>query len=180
MSIAIEPHIEGHSQASPSFNSQQSDGQGNQYLTFMLDDGEYGVDILRVQEIKGWDRVTPLPNAPDYLRGVINLRGAVVPIIDLRCRFNMARIEYSKTTVVIVLKVHHAKGERTMGFVVDAVSDVYSIGNDQLRQPPDLAGEGQNKVVKSLATVDGKMVILLDIDQLLDSNIEISPSSFLQ
>jgi purine-binding chemotaxis protein CheW len=144
----------------------QMDGQGNQFLTFVLGDGEYGVDILRVQEIKGWDLVTPLPNTPDYMRGVINLRGVIVPIIDLRRRFGMQQIELSKTTVVIVLKVLDERGERTMGFVVDAVSDVYSIADSQLRPPPDICGAGQTNFVKSLATVEGKMIVLLDIDRL--------------
>ena len=176
MSIAVE-QVQQHRNIQP--EARQSD-QGNQYLTFLLGEGEYGVDILRVQEIKGWDRVTPLPNTPDYMRGVINLRGAVVPIIDLRCRFRMEQVEYSKTTVIVVLKVHGEKGERTMGFVVDAVSDVYSIGDDQLRQPPDIGGAGQTSFVKSLATVDSKMVILLDIDQLVDSTIDVAPASLLQ
>lgn len=159
---------------------RQFDGQGNQYLTFFLGGEEYGVDILRVQEIKGWDKATPLPNTPDYMRGVINLRGSVVPIIDLRRRFGMDRVDYSKTTVIVVLKVHGDKGERTMGFVVDAVSDVYSVSDDQLRQPPDLGSAAQTNVVKSLATVDGKMVIVLDIDQLVDANTDGSPALLLQ
>ena len=152
--------------------SRQLDGVGNQYLTFLLAGEEYGVDILRVQEIKGWDRVTPIPNTNEYVLGVINLRGAVVPIIDLRLLFRMEKAEYTKTTVMMVLKVHCSTGERTMGFVVDAVSDVYSVSEDQLQPPPDL-GRAQNaNYVKSLATVEGKMVILLDIDQLVDRSVE--------
>ena len=96
-------------------------GEGEQYLTFMLAGEEYGVDILRVQEIKGWDNVTPIPNTPSYIKGVINLRGTIVPIIDLRERFSLETISYGPTTVVIVLKVNSDKGSRTMGIVVDAV-----------------------------------------------------------
>jgi len=151
---------------------RQLEGTGNQYLTFLLGGEEYGVDILRVQEIKGWDKVTPIPNTAEYVLGVINLRGAVVPIIDLRLRFRMAQIEYTKTTVVMVLRVQGGKGERTMGFVVDAVSDVYSVAEDQLRPPPDLGGAADSQFVKSLATVDNKMVILLDIDQLVDQSVD--------
>lgn len=150
--------------------ARQMEGTGNQFLTFLLDSEEYGVDILRVQEIKGWDRVTPIPNTAHYVLGVINLRGAVVPIIDLRLRFGMPRAEYTKTTVVMVLRVAHGQTEQTMGFVVDAVSDVYSVAADQLRPRPELGGAGEAQFVKSLATVDGKMVILLDIDQLVDLN----------
>jgi purine-binding chemotaxis protein CheW len=160
---------EVHSEVSP---SRQLDGTGNQYLTFLLGGEEYGVDILRVQEIKGWDRATPIPNTASYVLGVINLRGAVVPIIDLRLRFQMPQVEYTKTTVVMVLRVQAGNTERTMGFVVDAVSDVYSVADDQLRPKPDLGRAGEAHFVKSLATVDGKMVILLDIDQLVDLSAE--------
>jgi purine-binding chemotaxis protein CheW len=88
---------------------------------------EYGVDILAVQEIRGWEPTTVIPNAPDYIKGVINLRGTIVPIMDLRCRFNLERVEYSPVTVVIILKVETERGERVMFFVVDAFSDVHSI-----------------------------------------------------
>ena len=179
MSFAVE-QVKLQTQQMHSPEARQFDGQGKQYLTFMLDDEEYGVDILRVQEIKGWDRVTPLPNSPDYLKGVINLRGAVVPIIDLRRRFRMTQAEYSKTTVVVMLKIHDDNSERTMGFVVDAVSDVYSIGDDQLRLPPDLGGAAQPGFVKSLATVDQKMIILLDVDHLVDSAIGAAAGTVLQ
>lgn len=144
------------------------DALTRQYLTFLLDGEEYGVDILRVQEIKGWDKVTPIPNTRDFIQGVINLRGAVVPIIDLRRRFAKDPVAHSKTTVVIVLKVQGEKAERTMGFVVDAVSDVYSVGADQLRPAPDFGGT-EARFVKGLATVDRKMIILLDVDQLADA-----------
>lgn len=176
MSIAVEQHL-----AAPPSQMQpgvQLDGQGNQYLTFFLGAEEYGVDILRVQEIKGWENVTPLPNTSEDMRGVINLRGSVVPIIDLRRRFHMELVEYSKTTVIVVVKVQSVKGERTMGFVVDAVSDVYSISDGQLRPPPDVYGSEQQSFVKSLATVDSKMVILLDVDQMVASTIDVAPTSF--
>jgi purine-binding chemotaxis protein CheW len=145
---------------------------GTQVLTFVLDGEEYGVDILRVQEIKGWDRVTPIPNTVECVRGVINLRGTVVPIIDLRLRFAKPAIEYSKTTVVIVLKVHAQRGERIVGLVVDAVSDVYGIAASQLREAPELGGGSASRFVKGLATVGEKLVILLDIDQLVLSTFE--------
>ncbi len=141
----------------------------NQYLTFILDDAEYGVDILRVQEIKGWDSVTPIPNAPLYVRGVINLRGAIVPIVDLRQRFGLPRIEYGVTTVVVVLRVLHASGSRIMGIIVDAVSDVYNVTDDGMRPPPEFGSAISTAFVKGLATVGEKMVIMLDIDRLLNS-----------
>lgn len=162
MSTAIEEQI--HQLEKP------IDDLSQQFLTFLLDGEEYGVDILRVQEIKGWDKVTSIPNTSDYVEGVINLRGFVVPIINLRKRFAKEPVDHSKTTVVIVLKVHGEKGERTMGFIVDAVSDVYSVTSEQLRPPPDF-GAAQTNYVKGLATVDGKLVILLDVDQLADATV---------
>ncbi|NOY71513.1 MAG: purine-binding chemotaxis protein CheW [Gammaproteobacteria bacterium] len=139
----------------------------NQYLTFIMAEEEYAVDILRVQEIKGWDVATALPNTPDYVRGVINLRGTIVPIIDLRQRFGLDSIQYGATTVVIVLKVLSDAGERIMGVVVDAVSEVYNVSPDEIKPAPSF-GEVQKEVVKGLATVENKMIIILDIDQLLN------------
>lgn len=147
----------------------------DQYLTFMLNEEEYGVDILRVQEIKGWSSTTHIPNTPDYIRGVMNLRGAIVPIIDLRSRFMMPTIEHTATTVVIVLKVCAESGERTIGFVVDAVSDVYNVSIENFRPAPDFGGNVRTDFIRALATVDDKMVILLDIDVLVsDQSFECS------
>lgn len=141
----------------------------DQYLTFMLNGEEYGVDILRVQEIKGWIPTTRIPNTPEYIRGVMNLRGAIVPIIDLRLRFAMPAIEYTATTVVIVLKVHSDGVERTIGFVVDAVSDVYNVSAEQFRAAPDFGAHVHTDFIRALATVEEKMVILLDIDRLVSA-----------
>jgi len=142
----------------------------NQYLTFILSNEEYGVDILRVQEIRGWESVTTLPNAPEYIKGVINIRGTIVPIIDLRMRFGMKDVEYSPITVVIVLKVLNDEGrERVMGIVVDAVSDTYNIPEESLKPAPEFGDNIDLAYVKGLATVDEKMLILLDIDKLLNS-----------
>jgi purine-binding chemotaxis protein CheW len=148
---------------------------GEQYLTFMLNGEEYGVDILRVQEIKGWEAATEIPNTPSYVLGVINLRGAIMPVIDLRLRFGFESAEYTDTTVVIVLKVRNEQAiERTMGFVVDAVSDVYNISTSQLQAAPQFGGRVRTDYVKGLAMVDDKMVILMDIDHLVDSDAEFS------
>ena len=141
----------------------------DQYLTFILAGEAYGVDILRVQEIKGWDKVTHIPNTPDFMKGVINLRGAIVPIIDLRQRFDMERLEYGPTTVVVVLRVSSDDRERIMGVVVDAVSDVYNIPEDDFRPAPKNGSTVVMESVRSLATVNEKMVIILDIDHLLNS-----------
>lgn len=136
-----------------------------QFLTFLLDGEEYGVDILRVQELKAWDSVTPLPNTPAWVLGVINLRGLIVPIVDLRKRFGLREVAYGATTVVVVLKLEAGGRTRIVGVVVDAVSDVYNVGAADRKAPPDVGGT--NAFVRELATVGDKMVILLDIDALL-------------
>lgn len=143
----------------------------DQYLTFLLDGEEYGVDILRVQEIKGWDAVTPIPNTPDYVLGVMNLRGTVVPIIDLRKRFDLKSADYGATTVVIVVKVQDDDTQRTMGVVVDAVSEVYNISEADLKPSPNFGSAISTDSVKGLATVDDQMVILLDIDHLINRGV---------
>jgi purine-binding chemotaxis protein CheW len=140
----------------------------DQYLTFFLAGEEYGVDILRVQEIRGWTTATQIPNMPDFIKGVINLRGTIVPVIDLRRRFNMDAASYSATTVVIVLKVVSDKGDRVMGIVVDAVSDVYNVAADGIKPAPDFGHAISTDFLKGLATVNEKMVIVLDIDTLLN------------
>ena len=140
-----------------------------QYLTFFLADAEYGVDILRVQEIKGWDTVTALPNTPEYVQGVMNLRGAIVPIIDLRQRFRMERLHPGPTTAVVVLKVLHDHGSRIMGVVVDAVSDVHNVADAELRPAPECGSTASSECVQGLATINGQMLIILDIDQLLNT-----------
>jgi purine-binding chemotaxis protein CheW len=138
-----------------------------QYLTFFMSGEEYGVDILCVQEIRGWENATPLPNSPPHIRGVINLRGTIVPIIDLRLCFGLAAAEYTPVTVVIVLKIQTEKGSRVVGIVVDAVSDVYTLAPSDMRAVPDLGNGVDTRYVKSLVTVNGRMVILLDMAPLL-------------
>lgn len=145
-----------------------ADDAADQYLTFIMAEEEYGVDILSVQEIRGWEDATPIPNSPDFVKGVINLRGTIVPIIDLRLRFGLNQVDYGPMTVVIVLKVTTEKGTKVIGIVVDAVSDVYSLTSDEMRQPPDLGDQVNTTFIKGLANVEGKMVILLNIDVLLN------------
>ena len=148
----------------------QGDMSGDQFLTFMLAGEEYGVDILRVQEIKGLAGVTEIPNTPDYVLGVINLRGTVIPVVDLRLRFGIEALEYSKLTVVIVMRVQTPDAERTIGFVVDTVSDVYNILPDAVRESPDFGTEIDTSFVRGLVNVDDKMVIVLDVDKLADED----------
>lgn len=143
-----------------------------QFLTFVLGGEEYGVTILQVQGIQGWDRVTPIPNTPDFILGVINLRGSIVPIVDLRRRFGMPAAEFGPTTVVIVVRVaYEDRNERTLGLVVDAVSEVCSVNADDRKPAPDFGSNIKTDFVKGLATVENRMVILLDIDRLVGEGL---------
>ncbi len=152
-------------------HGNQSESVNNQYLTFILADEEYGVDILRVQEIKGMETVTPMPDVPEHIRGVVNLRGIIVPIMDLRLGLGLEAKEYGATTVVIVVKVYDNEAERTMGLIVDAVSEVYNIAGEELKPAPDFGAALRTDYVKGIATVDEKMLILLDVDELISNGL---------
>lgn len=147
-------------------NVSGSDAE-QQYLTFIMAGEEYGVDILAVQEIRGWEESTLIPNAPAYIKGVINLRGTIVPIMDLRTRFGLEDVDYSPVTVVIILKFESEQGERVMGIVVDAVSDVYAISDEETRKTPELTEDKNSVFIKGLVNVNDKMIILLDVESLL-------------
>lgn len=142
------------------FNESAAD----QCLTFMLAGEEYGVDIMKVQEIRSWEPVTKIPNTADFIKGVINLRGNVVPIIDMRKRFKLEEVEYSNATVVVVVRVTHGSDERTMGMVVDAVSEVYTVTEDMIKETPSLGGAISEKFIRGLVTIEDKLIIMLDID----------------
>lgn len=145
--------------------------EGQQYLTFLLGGEEYGVDILTVQEIRGWSKTTVIPNAPAHMLGVINLRGIIVPVIHLRKCFNLPEIEFTSTTVVVVVKVAHANGERTVGLVVDAVSDVHMISHEDINKSSVMTGAISTKFIKGLANINDKMIILLLIDELINEGV---------
>jgi purine-binding chemotaxis protein CheW len=135
-------------------------------LTFTLGDEEYGIDILRVQEIRGYDAVTKIANTPDFIKGVINLRGTIVPIVDLRIRFNLGKVEYDAFTVVIILMVR----DRVVGVVVDGVSDVITLQSNQINKVPEMVSTIETKYLVGLGTVDGRMLILVDIESLMTSH----------
>ncbi|MGM0541982.1 MAG: chemotaxis protein CheW [Pseudomonadota bacterium] len=150
----------------------QSTNNTDQVLSFILGHEEYGVDILRVQEIKGWEKTTPIPNTPNYVMGVINLRGAVVPIIDLRVRFGLQNITYNDTTVVIIVRSEDSAGtQKIMGLVVDGVSDVYTINKKELQIAPEMTGAVQSEYVDGLATINSQLVIILRVDPLINNGI---------
>jgi purine-binding chemotaxis protein CheW len=154
--------------------NQEAEASGAlQYLTFVCAGEEYGVEILCVQEIKGWEGVTRVPYTPSYLLGVMNLRGVIVPVIDLRARFGLESRSAGSTPVVIVVRVNNTEGgEKTAGIVVDAVSEVYAVTPDDIRPTPDLGASRSLACVRGLTNVDNKMVMLLDIDQLVVSCLE--------
>lgn len=141
-----------------------------EYLTFMLEGEEYGVDILCVQEIRVWSSVTELPNKPSYIKGVINLRGVIIPIIDLRLRFGKKPLDYNEQTVTIILR--HQSDEHTMvvGIVVDAVSEVYKLDNQSIRKAPAFGNNIDSCFLKGLASIEEKLIILLDSKVLLNEN----------
>lgn len=143
-----------------------------QYLTFVCAGEEYGVEILCVQEIKGWENVTRVPYTPHYLLGVMNLRGVIVPVIDLRLRFGLPARAMDISTVVIVVRVRAGHGEKTAGIVVDAVSEVYGVVPEDIKPAPSLGSSAESACVRGLATVDGKMVMLLDMGRLVSSCID--------
>lgn len=138
----------------------------HEYLTFTLGTEEYGIDILKVQEIRGYDAVTRIANAPEFLKGVINLRGVIVPIVDMRIRFNLGTPHYDEFTVVIIMNVLN----RVIGMVVDGVSDVVSLEPEQIRPAPELGSALDTRYLTGLGTVNGQMLILMDIEKLLSSD----------
>jgi purine-binding chemotaxis protein CheW len=135
----------------------------NEFLTFRLGSEEYGIEILKVQEIRGYDSITHIANSPDYIKGVINLRGIIVPIIDMRIKFNLGHATYDQFTVVIILMV----AGRVMGIVVDGVSDVITLADEQMRQAPGLGSVIDTEYIMGLGTVDERMLILIDIEKLM-------------
>lgn len=146
---------------------QRADGQ--QFLSFLLDNEEYGIDILRVQELRGWTPVTHVPDMPAYLKGVLNLRGAIIPVIDLRERFGLETVEYGPTTVVIVVKVDSGSCERIMGIIVDAVAETYTLSQDEIQPAPQIGGVINTEFIMGLVAQDEKMIVLMDIDELMNS-----------
>lgn len=148
-------------------NHPESSGAATsgEFLTFTLGAEEYGIDILKVQEIRGYDAVTKIANAPSFIKGVINLRGVIVPIVDLRIKFNLGNVTYDQFTVVIILNI----GKRVMGVVVDGVSDVIQLSADNLRPAPEFGSILDTRYILGLGTVEERMIIVVDIERLMTS-----------
>jgi purine-binding chemotaxis protein CheW len=139
--------------------------EGSEFLTFRLGAEEYGIDILKVQEIRGWENPTAIANTPAFIKGVINLRGIIVPIVDLRVKFNLGAASYDALTVVIILSI----AKRVVGIVVDAVSDVITLAPQQMRPAPEFGGALDTRFITGLGTVGERMLILADIERLMTS-----------
>ncbi len=144
---------------------QAADVNSRELLTFTLGGEEYGIDILKVQEIRGYDAVTTIANAPEFIKGVINLRGIIVPIIDMRIKFNLGNVTYNDLTVVIILNV----ANRVVGIVVDGVSDVITLTAEQLKPAPEFSSTLGAQYITGLGTVDDRMIIVIDIEKLMTS-----------
>jgi purine-binding chemotaxis protein CheW len=146
---------------------------GSQFLTFNLGDELYGVDILRVQEIKGYTAVTKIPNTPPHIKGVLNLRGTIVPIVELRTKFTMPVIDYTAFTVIIVVVVR----DKVMGLVVDSVSDVLTIDKQDIQPPPQFGAKVDVSFLNGIGKSSDKLVALLDMDRLLSEGDSLEGSA---
>lgn len=155
------------SEATENSDTRQADKNSLQFLSFSLGHEEYGVDILRVQEIRSWEPVSRIPNVPSYEKGVVNLRGAIVPIIDLRERFQLGHSAYTPLTVVVVLQAHLGDKTRVMGIVVDSVSDVVNVNKKAIQSSPSFGAKVSTEFINGLVSVNERMVMLLDVDKLL-------------
>ena len=138
----------------------------NQFLTFTLGNEEYGIEILKVQEIKGYSGITPIPNTPPHIKGIMNLRGTVVPVLDLRVKFAMEPREYDKFTVIILVTV----GQKIVGLIVDTVSDVLDVADAQIRSAPDLGPRVDIHFINGMASLGEKFIVLLDVAKLLSAD----------
>jgi len=145
--------------------TQDSEASGQEYLVFTLGTEEYGIDILKVQEIRSYETVTRIANAPDFIKGVTNLRGVIVPIVDLRLKFNLGNVRYDHQTVVIILNV----AGRVVGIVVDGVSDVLTLTGNDIKPAPEFGVSVSNEHLTGLGSVEGRMLILIDIERMMTS-----------
>ncbi|WP_413457062.1 chemotaxis protein CheW [Herbaspirillum huttiense] len=144
---------------------EKTDSNGNEFLAFTLGKEEYGIDILKVQEIRGYEAVTRIANSPDFIKGVVNLRGIIVPIVDMRIKFQLGEPTYDQFTVVIILNI----GGRVVGMVVDSVSDVITLTQEQVKPAPEMGTTFDSDYLIGLGTLEQRMLILVDIDKLMSS-----------
>jgi purine-binding chemotaxis protein CheW len=134
-----------------------------QFLTFLLEDQEYGLEIFKIREIRGYAPITPIPNVPPHVRGVMNLRGTVLPVVDLRMKFKLPTVEYSKFTVIVIAAV----GDKTVGLLVDAVSDVLTVGLDAIREAPDFGAAVDTRFINGVFQSHEHLTVALNLEELL-------------
>lgn len=146
-------------------------GQKQQFLTFLLDQQEYGLELFKIQEICGYAPITPIPNLPPHVRGVMNLRGTVLPVIDLRMKFRLAAIEYNKFTVIVIAKVE----EKTVGLLVDAVSDVLQVAPEEMRAAPDFGSAVDTEFIRGVFQTHDHLAVALNLEKLLTESELVTP-----
>src|ERR1700692_1417190 len=155
-----------NSQKSVSGFGEKNESAGNEFLAFTLGKEEYGIDILKVQEIRGYEAVTRIANAPDFIKGVVNLRGIIVPIVDMRIKFNLGEPTYDQFTVVIILNI----SGRVVGMVVDSVSDVITLKPEEIKPAPEMGVALNTDYLIGIGAIDERMLILVDIERLMSSS----------
>lgn len=158
--VQSTPESERTQPAQPSAKKPQ---QSQQFLTFLLDDQEYGLEIFKIREIRGYAPITPIPNVPPHVRGVMNLRGTVLPVIDLRMKFRLPQVEYNKFTVIVIATV----GKKTVGLLVDAVSDVLMVGHDEIRDAPDFGAAVDTRFINGVFQSREHLTVALNLEELL-------------
>ncbi len=171
MATDLQDVLSQQNQDISGITTESNEDKGRQFLSFDVGGEEFAVNILSVQEIRGWDSPTFLPNSPIYIKGVLNLRGTIVPVMDLRNRFKFKKSEYLDTTVVIILKVKNGEKERLMGCVVDGVSDVFNMQDTEISEVPDYASGIDSRFTAGIMTVDDHAVTLLELNNLLSLDL---------
>jgi purine-binding chemotaxis protein CheW len=152
----------GKGQAMKAIVTKQAQ-ETQQFLTFLLEDQEYGLEIFKIREIRGYSPITPIPNVPSHVRGVMNLRGTVLPVVDLRMKFHLPEVEYNKFTVIVIATV----GEKTVGLLVDAVSDVLTVGLDAIREAPDFGTAVDTRFINGVFQSKERLAVALNLEELL-------------
>ncbi len=172
MSSELHDILQEQSENISSINREaEEESKGTQFLSFDVGGEEFAVNILSVQEIRGWDNPTFLPNAPVYIKGVLNLRGTIVPVMDLRNRFSFKNAQYSDTTVVVILKSKSGDKERLMGCVVDGVSDVFNYQESDISEVPDYGSGIDSRFTSGVMTIDDHAVTILELSNLLSLDL---------
>jgi purine-binding chemotaxis protein CheW len=166
MQTTPNPSTASNPSAATALSSSAAATKAMEVLAFTLGQEEYGIDIQKVQELRGYDTVTRIANAPEHIKGVVNLRGIIVPIIDMRIKFNLGTPTYDQFTVVIILSL----ASRVMGMVVDSVSDVITLSPEQIKPAPEMGSVLDTGYLIGLGTIDARMLILVDIDKLMSSS----------